>query len=164
MKFVKVISFESLIALGILTFVFLIFAGFILSSNFSCTKGDTFDEQIDQINDLVAKKNWVVSEIISEGVYVVIDVEGSVEKPTLESNITVNYKGYYYDEQVFDENDDLELKLSNTIRGWQLGIPRFGKGGKGKLLITSDKGYGSSTQFGIRPNAMLVFEIEVLDF
>lgn len=130
----------------------------------SCTKGDTFEEQVDQINNFVQDKGWTVSEIISEGVFVVVDDPGTEEKPTLTSKITVNYKGYYIDEQVFDQNDSLELKLSNTIRGWQLGIPRFGKGGKGKLLITSDKGYGSNTQFGIRPDAVLIFEIEVLNF
>lgn len=130
----------------------------------SCTKGDTFEEQVDQINNFVQTKGWTVSEVISEGVFVVIDNPGTEDKPSLTSKITVNYKGYYIDEQVFDQNDSLELKLSNTIRGWQLGIPRFGKGGKGKLLITSDKGYGSNTQFGIRPNAVLIFEIEVLNF
>ena len=139
---------------------------FILVSigNFSCTKGDSFEEQVDQINDFVAKKNWTVSEIISEGVYVVVDDPGMEEKPTTQSTVTVNYKGYYIDEQVFDENPNIKIKLSSTIRGWQLGIPRFGKGGKGKLLITSDKGYGENTQFGIRPNAVLIFEIEVIDF
>lgn len=138
---------------------------FILSLlNFSCSKGDSFEEQVEQINEFVAKKNWTVSEIISEGVYVVIDEPGSSEKPTTESTVTVNYKGYYIDEQVFDQNPGIKIKLSSTIRGWQLGIPRFGKGGKGKLLITSDKGYGASTQFGIRPNAVLIFEIEVIDF
>lgn len=145
--------------------IFLVcFLGIILTANISCTKGDDFDEQIKQINDFVAKKNWTVSEIISEGVYVVVDLEGGAEKPTFESTLTINYKGYYYDEQVFDENPAAKFELANVIRGWQLGIPRFGKGGKGKLLITSDKGYGSNPPFGLRPNVLLIFEIEILDF
>ncbi|MBP6693939.1 MAG: FKBP-type peptidyl-prolyl cis-trans isomerase [Saprospiraceae bacterium] len=127
-------------------------------------KGDTFEEQIDQIKDFMARKNWKADTILSEGVYVVIDEEGSSEKPTIQSTVTVNYKGYYYDEEVFDEGQDLELNLTRVIKGWQLGIPQFGKGGKGKLLITSDKAYGEGNGIGIRPNAMLIFEIEVIDF
>ncbi len=130
----------------------------------SCSEGDTYDEQVEQINDLVAKNGWVVSEIISEGVWVVVDAPGGSDKPTNDSSVKVKYKGYYYDGTVFDENEDLSIRLGNTIRGWQLGIPKFGRGGKGKLLITSDKGYGESSSIGIRPNAMLVFEVEILDF
>ncbi|MFZ1704032.1 MAG: FKBP-type peptidyl-prolyl cis-trans isomerase [Saprospiraceae bacterium] len=144
-------------------FLLFILLGFVLNLT-SCSKGESFEEQIDQINKFVAKKNWTVSQVISDGVYVVIDNPGSEEKPSIFSTLTVKYKGYYYDEEVFDQSDSLKIKLSSTIRGWQLGIPEFGKGGSGKLLITSDKAYGSSTSFGIRPNAMMIFEIEVLDF
>lgn len=145
-----------------------IFLGFFLVISLlhmtSCNEGDTYDEQVEQINDLVAKNGWVVSEIISEGVWVVIDEAGGSDKPNNESNIKVKYKGYFYDGTLFDQNEALSIKLGNTIRGWQLGIPKFGRGGKGKLLITSDKGYGESSSIGIRPNAMLVFELELLDF
>lgn len=150
--------------LKIKSILLLLLPVFLILGMSSCSKGDSFEEQIEQINDFVAKKNWTVSEVISEGVYVVIDEAGGADKPNLASEITVKYKGYYIDEQVFDEGDNLVSKLNNLIRGWQLGMPRFGKGGKGKLLITSDKGYGSNPSFGIRANAVLIFEIELLDF
>lgn len=138
--------------------------GIFLTANFSCMKGDSFEEQIDQINDFMARKNWTADSVLSEGVYVVIDDPGSSEKPNAQSTVTVNYKGYYYDEEVFDEGQNVELNLAGVIKGWQLGIPKFGKGGKGKLLITSDKAYGEANGIGIRPNAMLIFEIELVDF
>ena len=78
----------------------------------SCSEGDTYDEQVEQINDLVAKNGWVVSEIISEGVWVVVDAPGGSDKPTNESTIKVKYKGYYYDGNWVFLNSAGEVRVS----------------------------------------------------
>ena len=51
-----------------------------------------------------------------------------------------------------------------VIRGWDEGITYFNKGSEGTLYIPSSLGYGPSGAGGaIPPNAILIFEIQVLD-
>jgi FKBP-type peptidyl-prolyl cis-trans isomerase FkpA len=45
-----------------------------------------------------------------------------------------------------------------------IGIPMFGKGGKGKLIIPSHLAYGDRDQGAIPGGSTLVFEIELVDF
>ena len=52
-----------------------------------------------------------------------------------------------------------------VIRGWDEGITYFNKGSEGTLYIPSALGYGPSGAGGaIPPNAILIFEIQVLDY
>jgi FKBP-type peptidyl-prolyl cis-trans isomerase FkpA len=53
--------------------------------------------------------------------------------------------------------------LSGVIKGWQEGLQFFGKGGKGMLLVPSKMGYGSKPPAGIRVNAVLIFNIHLID-
>lgn len=50
------------------------------------------------------------------------------------------------------------------LQGWNIGLPKFSKGGKGKLLIPSVLAYGPSgygSQIG--PNTVIVFDLELVD-
>jgi FKBP-type peptidyl-prolyl cis-trans isomerase len=51
-----------------------------------------------------------------------------------------------------------------VISGWQEGIPKFQKGGKGKLIIPSNMAYGRQSQPGIPKNSILVFDVALLDW
>ena len=99
-----------------------------------------------------------------EGVYYIVEKEGSAEKPKLTSTVTVGYKGYYLDGVSFDSNTKTSFPLYGVVAGWQIGIPKFGKGGKGILLIPSAYGYGPKGNQSIGPNTVLIFDIEVFDF
>jgi FKBP-type peptidyl-prolyl cis-trans isomerase len=51
-----------------------------------------------------------------------------------------------------------------VIRGWDEGIALFSKGGKGTLYIPSPMAYGQqSPSPAIKPNSVLVFDVEVVD-
>ena len=79
------------------------------------------------------QKSWFTSP---DGLYYIIDSTGTGTNPTVSSTVTVKYKGYLLDETVFDQSTTgYTIALSNVIAGWQIGIPKFKKGGKGKLLI-----------------------------
>ena len=66
-----------------------------------------------------------------------------------------------------DRNQPFSFQLGQgmVIRGWDEGITYFNKGASGTLYIPSTLGYGSSGAGGvIPPNAILIFEIQVLDY
>lgn len=134
---------------------------------FSCTSDeekavDQFETDIKLIDDYI-KANSLNAIKTPQGVYYVVDTIGGAEKPLITSEVKVNYKGYFLDGEVFDSANAAIFDLFIVIPGWQIGIPKFGKGGKGKLLIPSKLGYGTSSTPG-RANAVLIFDIELLDF
>jgi len=103
------------------------------------------------------------------GLFHVITVPGTGGSPTLSSTIEVNYKGYFTDKAVFDEGSlptasSGPITLQQLIEGWQIGLPLLQKGGEGTFLIPSALGYGSNPPPGIPRNAVLIFEIELVDF
>ncbi len=114
------------------------------------------------IEDYLKSKN-LTAQKTSDGIYYIIQTEGSVEKPKITTEVTVTYKGYFLDGTVFDSATKAKFRLYDVIQGWQIGIPKFGRGGKGTLLIPSKYGYGSREING-RSFAVLAFDIEVVDF
>lgn len=98
----------------------------------------------------------------TSGLYYVIDVPGNDQHPTINNNVKVAYVGYLTSGTVFDEGT-ITFPLSGVIEGWREGIPLFGKGGKGKLLIPSGLGYGSRSQGSIPANSVLIFDIHLID-
>ena len=130
---------------------------------------DSGDSQ-DEIDAFIAANNLQDDVQEKDGIYYVIYDPGSEEKPKIDDFVTVEYRGFYTDGVEFDNSEnystDVEINLLGTIRGWRIGIPLFGKGGSGLLIIPPEYGYGEdpSEQSGIRKNAVLVFEIELIDF
>ena len=119
-----------------------------------------------QIQEYLTKKNWT-AQTTPEGLYYIIDSTGTGGNPNVSSYVYVKYKGYLLDETVFDQNataTGYATYLANVIQGWQIGIPKFKKGGKGKLIFPSSLGYGSTGSGTIPGNSPLVFEIELVGF
>lgn len=107
-------------------------------------------------------------ERTESGLYIHIDKAGSDEKPGLNDYLTLKYEGRLMDGSVFDGTEGQAITfpfpLSDLILGWQEGIPSFGKGGKGTLIIPPDLGYGDRDMPGLPANSILVFDIEIVDF
>ncbi|MCX6297073.1 MAG: FKBP-type peptidyl-prolyl cis-trans isomerase, partial [Bacteroidetes bacterium] len=59
--------------------------------------------------------------------------------------------------------EGITFGLNEVIKGWTEGIPYFKKGGKGKLIIPADLGYGSDDYNGIPGNSVLIFDIKLID-
>ncbi|MCB0663889.1 MAG: FKBP-type peptidyl-prolyl cis-trans isomerase [Saprospiraceae bacterium] len=147
--------------LGLLVLTALIF-------NASCSKEDQGEIDKQLIEEYIAMNNIPAVEG-PDGLFFVIDKMGSGPKPTINSTVKVHYKGTLLDGTKFDSSYDrgepAEFKLFQVIQGWQIGIPLFRDGGKGKLIIPSHLGYADSPPRGsvIPSNAVLVFDIELLD-
>ena len=83
--------------------------------------------------------------------------------------IIVHYSGYLTDGTKFDSSLDrcqpltITLGVGQVIRGWDEGFGGMREGGKRKLTIPPEMGYGARGAGGvIPPNATLVFEVELL--
>jgi FKBP-type peptidyl-prolyl cis-trans isomerase len=85
--------------------------------------------------------------------------------------VSVRYTGELLDGTVFDasakhgnEPFDFVLGEGKVISGWDQGIALMHKGEKGVLLLPSALGYGpDGAGSDIPPNAVLRFEVELLD-
>lgn len=117
----------------------------------------------EQISNYITENNLTTQET-SSGLHVAIEEAGGAAKPNGFNTITIDYVGTYLDGEEFDSNTNFVAKLNSLINGWQEGIPFFGAGGNGTLIIPPNLGYGSNPSNGIRPNAVLVFDIKLVDF
>ena len=139
---------------------------------FSCGDQSADDEQI--ILDYIAANN-LTTQKTDEGIYYIIDTPGNSEHPSINSKVTVNYKGYFLDDtmSVFDQSDDTDTPeietaefplWGNLIEGWKIGIPLLSKGGSGTFLIPSEYAYGSDGRGTIPGNTVLAFDVTLVDF
>jgi FKBP-type peptidyl-prolyl cis-trans isomerase FkpA/FKBP-type peptidyl-prolyl cis-trans isomerase FklB len=107
-------------------------------------------------------------ESTPEGVYYKINNAGDTSmKPKIGEQTIVHYKGYYTDGEQFDSSYDrgtpFTTELVAVIAGWRVALPLFGEGGSGTIIIPPSLGYGENPTNGIRENAILVFDIEILE-
>ena len=99
------------------------------------------------------------------------DIEpGEGESVKSGDTVVVHYVGMLEDGSVFDSSHDRGRTFSFTvgkgrvISGWEIGIENMQEGGKRRLTIPPELGYGESGVRGmIPPNATIIFEIEVVE-
>lgn len=137
----------------------------------SCKKEDVtdygpIDEKI--ITDYLAAHDITNAHSTASGLYYVIQKPGGTNHPTIKSSVSVNYKGYLTNGTIFDSSykwgKPLDLVLTSMIVGWQEGIPLVGVGGKMQLFVPSALAYGTTGKAPVPPNAVIIFEIELVDF
>ena len=83
------------------------------------------------------------------------------------NKVIVNYTGSLEDGSIFDSSNHdpftFTLGVGSVIKGWDLGIKGMRVGGKRKLTIPPDMGYGENGAGNlIPPNATLIFDVELL--
>ena len=93
--------------------------------------------------------------------------EGAEAKPG--KTVDVHYTGWLLDGTKFDSSVDrgkpfsFHLGAGEVIRGWDEGVAGMKVGGKRKLRIPADLGYGARGAGGVIPaNATLLFDVELL--
>ena len=91
-------------------------------------------------------------------------VAGSGVSPTIEDVALINYKGTLPDGKVFDQQQQAVFPLQGVVPGFTKALMQMQRGGKYKVLIPSELGYGAKQAGPIPPNTDLTFEIELIDF
>lgn len=81
--------------------------------------------------------------------------------------VSVVYTGWLVNGQQFDSNAggspfSFRLGAREVIDGWDQGVAGMRVGGKRQLIIPAALGYGPSGSGPIPPNAILVFNVEVI--
>jgi len=117
-------------------------------------------EESEQVQAPESDQPKIMAEILKEGT-------GEVAKKG--DKITAHYNGYLEDGTKFDSSIDrgqpfqFDLGAGQVILGWELGIAGMKVGEIRRLIIPSVFAYGEQGIPGaIPPNAILVFEVELL--
>jgi peptidylprolyl isomerase len=99
-----------------------------------------------------------------------IDLEvGDGKEAKAHDTVSVHYTGWLKGGKKFDSSHDhgpgpSTFSLDRVVKGWGEGIPGMKVGGKRKLIIPPELGYGSQGMPPtIPPDAELTFEVELID-
>ena len=116
------------------------------------------------------EENSKRAEVVTlpSGLQYEILTEGTGRKPEASNTVTVHYEGRLINGTVFDSsykrNQPASFGLRQVIPGWTEGLQHVPVGGKYRLFIPSELGYGARGAGGsIPPHAALVFDVELLD-
>jgi peptidylprolyl isomerase len=104
------------------------------------------------------------------GISFVDEVVGSGAQPQTGQAIKVHYTGWLTDGTKFDSSRDrgepivLSFDSGQVIKGWDLGLASMRVGGKRRLIIPPELGYGEhGAGNAIPPDATLVFDVELIE-
>ena len=130
----------------------------------SCSKDARSEDEI--IAEFIADKN-LVGEFMTDGIFVSIENPGVGQKPTADDTVDAYYEGTYVsDDERFDGNlnavSPATFSLQGVIPGWTKGIPYFGVGDRGWLIIPAAQAYGSFPPRDVRSNAAMAFYVELV--
>ncbi len=98
---------------------------------------------------------------------------GTGAQPNVGQTVTVNYTGMLPHGKKFDSNEDpnfhhtepftTQIGTGAVIKGWDEGIGSMHVGGKRRLIIPANLGYGAQGYPpDIPPDATLIFDVELL--
>jgi peptidylprolyl isomerase len=107
------------------------------------------------------------------GLKYVDEAVGSGDSPSPGKDVIVNYTGMLEDGTKFDSSVDpsfghvqpfnFKIGMGGVIKGWDEGVMSMKVGGKRRLIIPSELGYGAAgSPPKIPPNSTLIFDVELL--
>jgi peptidylprolyl isomerase len=135
---------------------------------------DTTTNLVNELNSLIAMttdKPQKEENVITtpSGLQYVEIKEGTGETPKQGQTVSVHYTGTLTNNSKFDSSRDrgqpfaFKIGIGQVIKGWDEGLSTMKVGGRRKLIIPPELGYGARGAGGvIPPNATLIFDVELL--
>jgi FKBP-type peptidyl-prolyl cis-trans isomerase len=129
------------------------------------------DREIKAVESYLTE-NKINTEKTAKGVYVVVQSVGDGVQVDSGKQVSVRYTGKLFPSgKVFESNATDQSKepfkfvvgQGQIIQGWDDGLRKFKKGGKGTLYIPAYLAYDQQQGPGHKPYENLIFEIEVVD-
>lgn len=123
--------------------------------------GRNFLEEYRQRDGVTVTESGLMYTVINSG-----DPEG--DTPKLQDTVVVHYVGELPDGTVFDSSlarsEPASFSLQSIVPGWQEALQRMRPGDKWQIVLPPELGYGErgAGQL-IGPNAVLIFEIDLLE-
>ncbi len=150
---------KSSLLIGLLVIAIIVIAGLILKD--ILPRNESTASQESEVTQQSSSKAKVKIEEITEG---------SGKEAKSGDTVVVNYKGTLQNGSVFDSSYDrkepftTKIGTGSVIKGWDEGIPGMKVGGKRRLTIPPELGYGAQGAGDkIPPNSILIFEVELVD-
>ena len=105
------------------------------------------------------------------GLHYVDIVVGEGAQPETGQIVSAHYRGWVKGGEQFDSSYDrgqpiqFPIGVGRVIKGWDEGLGSMKVGGKRRLLIPSELGYGQRSAAGgkITPGATLLFDVELVE-
>lgn len=108
-----------------------------------------------------------VEETASGLQYEILQKGDGNDHPSASSMVNVHYHGMLLDGTVFDSSVDrgepISFPLNQVIRGWTEGVQLMVVGDKFRFFIPAELAYGNRATGKIKPGALLIFEVELLE-
>ncbi len=125
----------------------------------------------DTIKAYIKRNNITGFKRTDDGLYYKITQAGAGESPNRGQSVTAHYTGKFLSGTVFDSDKDrpgpgfnFTLGYHQVIAGWDEAFGLMKKGEKATIIIPSALAYGSQAQGPIPANAVLLFDVELVDF
>ena len=151
------------------------------AKNFTATQED-FDNRLKELKEKnrkakeeafkktieIVEKKFAGSTKTPDGIYYTITKEGNGEKIGGRKTVTVKYKGYLMNDQVFDSSDFHEPLTFITaggqmIPGFDMMVQDMKLNEKRTIVLPPDLAYGEVGAGGVIPgNAYIAFDVEVI--
>ncbi len=117
------------------------------------------------------KKNNIKAEKVGRGTYVTVTEPGAGPAADSGKYVAVKYRGKLVKtgkefESTMEEGKDpirFMLGMGQVIPGWDEGLKKFAKGGKGVIYVPGFLAYGMRPGPGGSPNEALCFDVEMVD-
>jgi len=118
-----------------------------------------------EILDYIEANNLTGNET-DLGTFVIDEAVGAGDMPTITDRVRVRYVGSYLDGEIFDQTEGTntaDFNMNGVIVGFRDGLENMRVGGTAKIIMPSSLGYGSNPPLGIRTNAILIFDTELVE-
>lgn len=133
-----------------------------------------FDVELISVSPKISAQPYDVAgkdtQQLKSGLQYIIVKQGTGKAAAPGANVSVHYTGYLEEGKMFDSSVErgepitFRLGAGKVIQGWEQGIPLLHVGGKARLIIPYELGYGEQGYPPVIPaKSTLVFDVELVD-